>query len=99
VYRLLKYFETGGGLVAAKLGMAAALEEEREAREGARDAERSEVRRWKVNQRAEMDEMLPKGTGRYAALCRGRPCAPLGSECLHGCDLAVVDWPSIFLLN
>lgn len=49
----------------AKLGMAAALEEEREAREGARDRERAEMRRWKADQKAEMEDMLPKATGRW----------------------------------
>jgi len=48
----------------SKLGMAAALEEEREAREG-RSAVKAEVRRWKKDQRDELEEMLPKATGRY----------------------------------
>lgn len=51
---------------AVKLGMAAAMEEEREAQMGARDAELAERRRWKADQKLLLDEMLPKATGRYS---------------------------------
>ncbi len=63
---LIADVQAGGSVESVKVGMAAALEEDRLARESARDAERAEVRKWKADQRAELDEMLPKATGRYA---------------------------------
>lgn len=51
------------------MGLAAALEEDREQRFAARDAarqvERAEQRQWKKEQHEWLDEMLPKATGRF----------------------------------
>lgn len=43
------------------VGMDAALEEEREA---ARQGSRGEARRWRKDQKEQVDELLPKATGR-----------------------------------
>ena len=50
----------------AKLGIAAALEEEREAHALQKDLGAIERRRWKADQKLLVDELLPKGTGREA---------------------------------
>lgn len=59
----------GGGVGGAtKLGMAAAFEEEQEARDTLKDASKVEKRRWKADQKMLLDELLPKPTGRDAAI-------------------------------
>ena len=51
-------------------GMDAALEEEREA---ARRGALLDKRRWRKDQREQLDEMLPKATGRFAKDDQRRP--------------------------
>lgn len=55
------HLHTGNDAQALKLGLDAAMEEERESQ---RSAERIERRRWKADQKQALDKMLPKATGR-----------------------------------
>ena len=57
----------GEGVESAKLGIAAAMEEEHEAHALKKDLETIERRRWKTDQKLLVDELLPKGTGRQVA--------------------------------
>lgn len=51
-----------------ELGMAAALEEDREAFGARKDAEATQRKQWRAEQKEALDELLPKATGRYTAL-------------------------------
>lgn len=55
-------------LASGQVGMAAAMEEEREAHQAAREGQQVERRKWRTEQKEWLDEQLPKATGREAQL-------------------------------
>ncbi|KAL3162158.1 hypothetical protein ABBQ32_009866 [Trebouxia sp. C0010 RCD-2024] len=55
-------------LAAGAVGMAAAMEEEREAEQAARQGQQVERRKWRTDQKEWLEEQLPKATGREAQL-------------------------------
>lgn len=50
-----------------ELGMAAAMEDDRDAFGARREAEAADRKAWRSEQKAALDELLPKATGRCAA--------------------------------
>lgn len=55
-------------LASGAVGMAAAMEEEREAEQAARQGQQVERRKWRADQKDWLEEQLPKATGREAQL-------------------------------
>ncbi|DBB00478.1 hypothetical protein WJX82_000952 [Trebouxia sp. C0006] len=55
-------------LALGAVGMAAAMEEEREAEQAARQGQQVERRKWRADQKDWLEEQLPKATGREAQL-------------------------------
>ena len=83
----------GAGTAGVVTGIDAAMEEEREA---ARRGAALERRRWRKDEKEQLDELLPKATGRRACL------APRVGAHVKGCELSAVAigipgamWPSV----
>ena len=62
------------GAGTGELGMAAALEDDRDAFGAKKEADKVDRQQWRAQQREALDEMLPKATGRCARLTSSQMC-------------------------